>query len=59
MKNYECIKEEKNMHHNPVTSHRGQLVVDNDGNKNYEFHHSIKRLADYGTPEDKVINYRD
>ena len=43
------------MHHNPVDPLRGQLVVDNDGNKNHEFHHSIKRLADYGTPEDGVL----
>ena len=39
------------MHHNPVDPLRGQLVVDNDGNKNYDFHYDIKRLADYGTPE--------
>ena len=38
MKNYKCIKKEKNMHHNPVTPLRGQLVVDNDENKNYDFH---------------------
>ena len=55
MKNYKCIKEEKNMHHNPVDPLRGELVVDNDGNKNYNFHYDIKRLANYGTPEDEVL----
>ena len=46
------------MHHNPVTAIRGELVVDNDGNRYHEFHHTIKRIADFGTPEgnlDEII----
>ncbi len=43
------------MHHNPVDPLRGELVVDYDGNKNYDLHYDIKRLADYGTPEDEVL----
>ena len=29
------------MHHNPVAPLRGQLVVDNDGSKNYDLHYDI------------------
>ena len=43
------------MHHNPITPLRGQLVVDNDENKNYDLHYYIKRSADYGTPEDEKL----
>ena len=35
------------MYHNPVDPLRGQLVVENDRNKNCALHQGVKSLADY------------